>query len=268
MCGSNAGNSSYLILALLQYYAKYSGDEYLDTAKALADWIIENCSNSAGDGFTAGFDGWEEADPPVVYPLKYVSTEHMIDCYAAFKALYEICGDLKYKDASESAKRFIISMYDPERKLFMTGTKDDGITPDRSIVALDAQVWCAMALGDEFEPYKNVLETVLKMKTKEGGYSFSLQDDPKGFWCEGTAFTALLYRELGDGEKYRETMDALVKEQFSSGLFPAATESGHSTGIYLFDGTLWTYGRDPHIAPAAWMIMAATDGFNPYVIRK
>ena len=61
MCGSNAGNSSYLILALLQYYAKYSGDEYLDTAKALADWIIENCSNSAGDGFTAGFDGWAEA---------------------------------------------------------------------------------------------------------------------------------------------------------------------------------------------------------------
>lgn len=267
VCGSATGNTSYVALSLLQTYNRYGGEEYLDAAKSLMDWILINCSDGKNDGFTAGFDGWEEADPPVVYKNTYRSIEHNIDAYAAFKALYGFTGDERYKEASESAKRFIFKMYDPDMKIFRTGTGSDGVTTDSSTVVLDAQVWCAMALGDEFEPYKDALKTVEKMKTKEGGYAFCLQDDPKGFWCEGTAFTALLYRELGDEAKYKETMDALVKVQLEGGLFPAATSDGHSTGIYLFNGSLWTYGKDPHITPAAWMIMAATRGFNPYVMR-
>ena len=267
MCGINPGNISYMALALLHYYNRYGGGEYLDTAASLMDWVILNCSDGR-DGFTGGFDGWEEADPPVVYKNNYRSLEHNIDCYACFKALYDIKGDQRYKDAYESSLRFIKSLYDPTRKLFLTGTTGDGVTPDRSIVVLDAQVWCAMALGDEFEPYKDALTTVEKMKTKEGGYPFYLADEPKpGIWCEGTAFTALLYRELGDEARYKEAMDALTKQQLDSGLFPAASVDGLETGIYLFDGKPWVYNKDPHITPTAWMIMAATEGFNPYVIR-
>jgi uncharacterized protein YyaL (SSP411 family) len=137
--GSNVGNTSYAALALMQYYNAYGGEEYLETAKALMDWVIENCSDS-GDGFTGGFDGWEEGNTPAVYPFTYKSIEHNIDAYAVFGMLYGATGDAKYYDAAQSALRFIESMYDEAEGHFMTGTLEDGVTPNTSVVVLDAQV--------------------------------------------------------------------------------------------------------------------------------
>ena len=74
--GCNTGNTSYAALALLQYDAVFGddpdSDAYVETAADLMDWIIENCSDG-GDGFTGGYDGWPEADPPVVYVFTYKS---------------------------------------------------------------------------------------------------------------------------------------------------------------------------------------------------
>ena len=60
---------------------------YAVTARDIMDWVLENCQDGR-DGFSAGFDGWEEADPPLVYPFSYKSIEHNIDAYAVFGALY------------------------------------------------------------------------------------------------------------------------------------------------------------------------------------
>ena len=264
--GSNVGNTSYVALALMQYYNKYGGEVYLNTARSLMDWVIENCSDG-GDGFTGGFDGWEEGDPPTVYPFTYKSIEHNIDAFAAFTALSDATGESRYAEAADSALRFVQSMYDEEDRLFMTGTGDDGVTPNRSVVVLDAQVWCAMALGDAFEPYADALGVVEKMKSPEGGYPFCLENKNGGWWAEGTAYTALMYRGLGEEEKYEEAMQVLMSIQLESGLFPAATVDDLSTGMDLFDGSPWLYSTDPHIAPTAWFIMAANH-FNPYVIAK
>ena len=260
--GSNAGNTSYVALALLQYYNKYGGDEYLETAAALMDWVLDHCSDG-GDGFTGGIDGWEEGTPPVIYELTYKSIEHNIDAYAAFSQLYGETGDSKYYDAAKSAERFVLSMYNDEDGLFMTGTQDGGVTPNRDVVVLDAQVWCAMAMGDSFDKYDAALKTVEKMKTAEGGYPFCLENSNGGWWAEGTAYTALMYRLRGDEDKYAEAMKALEGIQLENGLFPAATVDNLSTGMEIFDGSAWEYSQDPHIAPAAWYIMAS-NGFNPY----
>ena len=262
--GSNPGNTSYVALALLQYYAAFGGERYLDTACSLMDWVIEKCSDET-DGFTAGFDGWEEADPPVVYPFTSKSIEHNIDAFAAFSALARITGETRYEEAAESARRFIESMYDAENGRFMTGTKEDGTTPDPHVTVLDAQVWSALALGDAFLPFEDALETAASMKTEDGGYPFCQENKNGGYWAEGTAFTALLYKERGDEEKYEEAMNSLVSIQLENGLFPAATNDHLSTGIELFDGSAWEYTTDPHIAPAAWFVMAAA-GFNPYEV--
>jgi hypothetical protein len=105
------------------------------------------------------------------------------------------------------------------------------------------------------------------MKTAEGGYPFCLENKNGGWWAEGTAYTALMYRGLGDQKNYEEAMDALVSIQQTGGLFPAATVDDLSTGMDLFDGSPWEYSGDTHIAPTAWFIMAA-NGFNPYVIEE
>ena len=262
--GSNVGNTSYAALALMQYYTVYGGEEYLQTACSLMDWVIEACSDD-GDGFTGGFDGWAEGNPPVVYPFTYKSIEHNIDAYAAFSMLYGATEDVRYYNAMESCRRFIESMYNGEQGLFMTGTLDDGVTPNTSVVVLDAQVWCAMALGNAFSPFENALAVVDSMRTSEGGYPFCQENRNGGWWAEGTAYTALMYRLRGDMERYLNAMNALMSIQLDDGLFPAATVDNLSTGMDLFDGSPWEYSRDPHIAPTAWFIMAA-NGFNPYVL--
>ena len=262
--GSNAGNTSYAALALMQYYNRYGGEEYLKTAQSLMDWVIETCSDG-GDGFTGGLDGWAEGNPPVVYPFPYKSIEHNIDAYAAFGMLYAATGQAKYDEAAQSALRLIASMFDEDRGYFMTGTLDDGVTPNTGVVVLDAQVWCAMALGDSFRPYERSLALVEQMKTEEGGYPFCLENRNGGWWAEGTAYTALMYRGIGENEKYEAAMQALSSIQLPGGLFPAATVDHLSTGMELFDGSPWEYSTDPHIAPTAWFVMAAND-FNPYVL--
>lgn len=262
--GSGTGNTSYAVLALLQYDKAYGTDKYLETAKALMDWVISDCSDG-NDGFTAGVNGWPEEDGKAQI-LTYKSTEHNIDAYAAFKQLYEVTGDEKYQKAADSALAFIKSMYNEEGGYFYTGTADDGVTPNTDVIVLDTQVWSALAMGDEFKPFERALDMVDQMKTEEGGYPFCRDNKNGGFWCEGTAFTALMYMLRGKEDRFSDTMDVLRDTQLDNGLFPAATVDNLSTGIYLPDGTSWEYRQDPHIAPAAWFVMAA-NGFDPYTFE-
>ena len=218
------------------------------------DWVLDECSDST-DGFTSGFERWPENGDVTV--LNYKSTENNIDAYAAFKQLYAVTGEQKYKDAADSALRFIESMYDSKKGLFYVGTLDDGST-NKSIIALDAQIWSAMALGDEFAPYTDALEIADGMKLPGGGYPFYTVNANGGWWAEGTAFTALMLRERNEYEKNIAAMNALCSIRLDSGLFPAATVD------YLLTGLSWEYSTDPCIAPTAWFVLAA-NGFDPYL---
>jgi hypothetical protein len=263
--GSNVGNTSYVTLALLQYYRVVPDAKYLDTAKALMDWVIDSCSDG-GDGFTGGFDGWAEGKKPVITKFTYKSIEHNIDAYAAFTQLYALTGEPRYQAAAESALRFIKSMYDPAGQVFYTGTTEDGITPSKDNIVLDAQVWAAMALGEQFQPYESALSRVKTMRVTGGGYPFCESNANGGWWAEGTAYTALMYRLRGDDAAATEALDALASIQREDGLFPAATVDNLSTGFNLFTGDPWEYGTAPHIAPTAWFILAVNN-FNPYTFE-
>ncbi|MCR5520743.1 MAG: hypothetical protein K6F44_02395 [Lachnospiraceae bacterium] len=258
--GTNVGNTSYAALALLQYDAVYGSKKYVKIARKLMDFVIENCRDDS-PGFTAGYDGWPEEGKEIKHTYK--SIEHNIDAYAVFNRLYEITGKKKYKKAAKSALKFIKSMYDTDKKAFCTGTGNDGVTADKNNIVLDAQVWCCLALGDKFVPYRDALAAVEEMKTGEGAYRFGKTSENDGFWSEGTAFTALMYRTLGEGKKADAALKALKSIQLKNGLLPASSTANHSTGIGLFDGSDSVYYDIPHIAPTAWYIMALND-FNPY----
>ena len=260
--GSNVGNTAYVALAFMQYDAMYGGDTYLNAAMTLMDWVLETCADG-GIGFTAGFDGWAEGKEPVVYPFTYKSIEHNIDAYAAFRQLYARTGEARYQAAADSALSFIKAMYDETVGVFFTGTTADGITPSRDNIVLDAQVWTALALGEDFVPYEAALNRVASMRTAAGGYPFCEGNEGGGWWAEGTAYTALMYRLKGEDANAASAMDALCVIQLDNGLFPAATVTALPTGFALFDGSPWVYSNDPHIAPAAWFIIAA-NGLNPY----
>ena len=163
----------------------------------------------------------------------------------------------------DNALAVIKSMYDVDKRVFYTGTLDDGATPSADNLVLDAQVWACMALGEAFEPCEASLQTVAAMRTPEGGYPFCAANANGGWWAEGTAYTALMYRLRGEDEAAADALAALKGIQLESGLFPAATVDSLSAGFGLFDGSPWEYGTAPHIAPTAWFVMAV-NGFNPY----
>ena len=261
--GSNVGNTAYVALALLQYDALYGNQQYLNTAETLMDWVIDSCSGER-DGFTAGYDGWPEGGSDTTYIFTYKSIEHNIDAWSAFRQLYERTGEERYRDAADSALHFVQAMYDEERCLFYTGTLDDGMTVSTENIVLDAQVWACLALGEQFAPYEASLNVVEAMKTEEGGYPFCLANANGGWWAEGTAYTALMYRLKGDDEKAFSALNAMISIQREDGLFPAATVENLSTGFELFDGSPWEYGTAEHLAPTAWFVMAV-QGFNPYM---
>ncbi len=260
--GSNVGNTSYVALALLQYDAAYGSDHCAEAAAALMNWVIDTCGGE-GPGFTAGYDGWPEGGEDTTYVFTYKSIEHNIDAYAAFQQLWRRTGDTRYRDAAESALELIDSMYDSERGVFYTGTLDDGVTHSTENIVLDAQVWACLALGDAFTPYAASLDVVKQMRSPEGAYPFCLANANGGWWAEGTAYTALMYRLLGETEAASAAMNALCSIQLENGFLPAATVDNLSTGFGLFDGSPWEYGSDPHLAPTAWFVMAANN-FNPY----
>lgn len=256
--GCDVGNTSYAALAMLQYDAVYDTDKYLSTAKTLMDWVLSECTDEK-DGFTAGFTGWPENDGTGTV-RKWRSTEHNLDSLAVFRQLYAVTGEQKYQDAAESALRFITSMYDAERGLFYTGTLESG-SINRSVIPLDAQVWSAMVLGEDDAPYEAALNIVDSMKLSGGGYPFYTVNANGGWWAEGTAFTALMFRERGEYGKYADAMEALCGIQLDSGLFPAATVDTLLTGLS------WEYSKDPHVAPTAWFVMAVNE-FDPYVFGR
>ena len=260
--GSNVGNTAYVALAFLQYDAIYGSETYRNAAKTLMDWVLGNCADGSV-GFTAGFDGWAERKEPAVYPFTYKSIEHNIDAYAAFRQLYACTGEARYLAAADSARAFINTMYDDTAGVFYTGTTEDGITPSRDNIVLDAQVWAALALGEDFAPYEDSLNRVASMRTASGGYPFCEENTGGGWWAEGTAYTALLYRLRGEDANAKAALDELSAIQLESGLFPAATVDNLSTGFELFTGEPWVYSSDAHIAPAAWFVLAI-NGFNPY----
>ena len=84
----------------------YGSGQYLETARRLMDWVIENCRDGSS-GFTAGCDGWPEAGAENTYVLTYKSIEHNIDAFAAFRQLYARTGEGKYAGAAESALELI-----------------------------------------------------------------------------------------------------------------------------------------------------------------
>ncbi len=265
--GTNMGNTSFVALALLQYYNRHGGEAYLRAARSIMDFALEYCQDENADGYFAGYDGWPENGS--AYRFTYKSTEHNIDVYAACTALYQLTGEEKYKKAADSALRFIDSMYDETQGIFWSGTMDDGVTPNSDNVVLDVQVWSALALGDAFEPYKACVQYAAdNLQTPGGGYAFSLCDTDGGYWLEGTAFSSLAFRKLCMDERAKAAIQAIETAQLDSGGLPAVYGSETiNTGFGLFTGEKWLYYAEPHIAPVAWYILAMQNN-NPYVLSS
>jgi hypothetical protein len=262
--GTSTGNVAWAALALLTL-ADATGDrQFLAAASNLATWATKETWDPRGaGGFNGGiFDG--EAAPR---PLNWKSTEHNADLEAVFRWLDRAGAPGPWKNEARNARAFLLSQWDDREGRFVIGTLPDGITQNRNTSGLDAQLW-PLLLPDAPEQWRRSIAYAERAHGVQGGFSFN--SDRSGFWSEGTAQAALIYRLKGNPERAEEIFAELEKLITSGGYIWATTQDRHSTGLAISPDSVSAdlyYYRLPHLGATAWAVIAAT-GWNPFVGRK
>lgn len=268
---SSTGNMAWAIIALCRAAELSSGEkkeEYTEAAIRAADFVLTLKSETGG--FSAGYEGWDEAQIKV----NYKSTEHNIDLIAAFKEVAELLKDSDenrnqlYLEASAHARDFVLSMYDKERKCFYTGTEADGRTLSKGVIPLDTNSLAILCLKDYFTEEDRVdtngiIRFVEERMAVGGGFDFSA-GDLDGIWNEGTAQMALCYSVTGNTDKYNRIMKYLATQVSAEGAIPAADRDGLSTGFMLNGSdSPWEFHNTKSIGATSWYALAQLKS-NPF----
>jgi hypothetical protein len=279
--GAGPGNMGWAMIALLNYYKKFGGDQYKSAALSMGQWIQKNCYDTRGaGGYTAGYNGWPPAGADV---LKYKSTEHNIDVYVAFMKLYEVTGSSVWKQRAMHAKAFVASMWNSASAYFYTGTEDDGVTPNKRNYPVDVMPWGFLAMG-EVGKYGRGLASALTRHSKAetvGSHVFEGVDfntDKDGVWWEGTAHMVTAWWPLyyfssdttrssayANALKYQgELRKAQIYAPRNNGKGIVSTVHDKlTTGFNLPTGGPWYYYNRLHIGATAWFIFSEQQ-WNPY----
>ena len=256
---TSTGNMAWTIIALCSAAENASAEkktEYIDAAKRAADFVLTLRSDNGG--FTAGYDGWDDAQTKATYQ----STEHNIDIYCAFNILANAISETapdkasEYKGAAEYAKAFVMSMYDSEQHCFYTGTEDDGVTVSDGVIPLDTNSLSLLAFWDEIDDKDDILSFIEERMAVDDGYDFSA-GDLDGIWNEGTAQMAVCYFLKENMTKYDSIMDYLSTQELKDGSITAADIDGLSTGFILYGSDiLWVYNNEQSIGATCWLAFA------------
>ena len=260
------GNMAWAILALCRVAQNAPGDKaakYLAAAEKAAGFVLSLRSETGG--FTGGYEGWDDGQTRV----SYKSTEHNIDIMAAFSSLAALVREAKpleaerYREASDYARTFVLSMYNGAEHFFYTGTQDDGVTVSCSVLPLDTNTWAILALGGGLEDAGPVMYFLERNMAVGGGFDFSA-GDLDGIWNEGTAHMAVCYKMMGNAAAYERVMEYLATQTAADGSITAADRDGVSTGFYVSGAdVLWEYNCTTNLGATAWLAFAQM-GVNPF----
>jgi hypothetical protein len=259
---THTGNVAWAMLALLAYY-EASGrtvQPYLTAAMRMGNFVERCCRDTRGaGGYTGGYDGKE----PSQTRLTYKATEHNIDLYPAFTRLHRLTGNAVWQQRAAHARTFVLAMWDSVDGKFWTGTGDDGVTLNRAVIPLDVQAWAVLALRDDRPRFDRALDYAERALRVGDGFDFN--QDRDGVWYEGTAQMAAAYAVTGNDTRWSELLAALRLAQNPAGGVYASSRNGLTTGFNVALGQPWLYYRRVHIAPTAWLVLAA-ERANPFWI--
>jgi len=268
---TSTGNMAWAGIALTSLYEATMEIQYLNAAKAIANWCIDSTSTSYG--FTGGFEGW---GPSGQIKLTWKSTEHNIDLYALFKRLFEITTDSAYFFSYKNAENFVMSMWDSTGNHFWTGTDSTGVNVNISVIPLDIQAWYIMAFKDTVSQYSAGIDwggqncylinyNSPNYFTSISGFDFNTDKD--GIWFEGSSQAALAYSMIGN-QTFADTILTNIEYIQNNHINPMFYNC-NKKGIVAADhnntttGFNWEYHNRLHIGATCWYIFAKL-GINPY----
>lgn len=272
---THTGNLAWAIIALMRFYETDEDPKYLKASEEMAAWIVQNCySDERYGGYLGGYEGWRPSSPsgsPGQVKLRWKSTEHNIDVYAALMALYRHTRNEKWKRYALHGRRFVEAMWDDGMGLFWTGTAireaDSAEIINKDKLPLDVNPWAVMALGN-LERYGRALKSAHGMFFVDicpsgcgfSGYDFDSTKD--GVWFEGTAQMCVAF-QIDSQEARAERLLAELRsaQQGAEGTDRKGLVAACHNGVSTSFG--WDYNARLHIGATAWMLFAELR-FNPY----
>lgn len=260
--GTATGNVAWAALALLTVNQASGDARFRDGAAALAHWaVIHTRSDDAG--FTGGVHGFDGASQP----LTWKSVEHNTDLIAVFDWLSrDPSAPGPWVRHAGSARAFLDAAWDAPNGRFFVGTLPDGVTINRAVSGLDAQLW-PMLLQDAPKPWQQALAYAERAHGVDGGFDFN--DDRDGVWLEGTAQAALAYRAAGRPADAERLLAGLSQDIAPGGYVWATRQTSITTGLAIGPSSTtddFRYFRRPHLGATAWAALAALS-WNPFVGR-
>ncbi|MGQ9370668.1 hypothetical protein [Azospirillum sp. ST 5-10] len=262
--GSATGNVAWAGLALLTLHEATGEARWRDGAAWLAGWAVERTRDPRGPGgFAGGVQGFDDAPRP----LAWKSTEHNTDLAALFDWLGRTGSAAPWDGPEREARAFLDAMWSAGDGHFPIGTTPDGVTVNRDLSGLDAQLW-PLLLRDAPGRWRAALDHAERAHGVAGGFDFN--DDRDGLWVEGTAQAALVYRALGRPAAAARLLDGLAGEVSPGGYLWATREPRITTGLAIGPDSAtddFHYYRSPHLGATAWAALAGL-GWNPFTGRR
>jgi len=257
--GSHVGNVAWAMLALITFYETVHETKYLTSSIALGEWIENNTRNNEVGGYSGGY----ELKNDQYINVKWISTEHNIDVYAAFERLYRLTNNIVWHERANHAKLFIEKMWNEGEGHLWTGRSPDGET-NKDFIPLDVHPWALMALNKYNEGLSWCEQYCYTETSSFKGFDFSYSPTttPDGVWFEGTAQMALAYQINSEYTKANIYIKEIEKAQEyapntnGKGIVAASIDE-------LTTFISWKYYSRLHIGATAWFIFAKL-GYNPY----
>lgn len=251
------GNNIWILLAFIKMYDVTNDNKYLDGARRMATYL-QTLRDDVNGGFTGGWDGFDDSQTKATY----ISTEHNIDLYSAFRQLGNLLMDTdqaaaeQYYADAELAKAFVFRMYNDEEGFFYTGTTEDGATINKSIRPLDSNTWAIQSFYNAPGIERVMLYIENNLRDSESGFYKFSDKTTTGYWTEGSYQKIVSDLVLGNNVKYQQQLAQLNAEAEPDGSITAANIDGLKTGFYLGDGSEWIYDNRVSVGATAWKAVA------------
>ncbi|HYG88016.1 MAG TPA: hypothetical protein VD978_17310 [Azospirillum sp.] len=262
--GTASGNVAWAALALLTLNEASGEARFRDGAARLADWAAAHTRDHRGPGgFNGGVHGFDDAPQP----LTWKSTEHNIDLTAVFTWLGRAGAPGDWSGQARHARAFLDALWDEAGGRFPIGTSPDGVTVNRALSSLDAQLW-PLLLPDAPQHWRRALAYAEAAHAVDGGFDFN--DDRDGLWIEGTAQAALVYRAVGRPAEADRLLAGIAEQVSPGGYVWATRQPSITTGLAIGPASItddFRYFRRPHLGATAWVALAG-QGWNPFTGRR
>ncbi|MEP7338398.1 MAG: hypothetical protein ABI977_11740 [Acidobacteriota bacterium] len=279
--GASGGNNAFALISLLLGYKQFNDVRYLEDARMIARWLVDNLEDKSGTGYGGYFVGYESKGAKPPKPLQTgKSVENNADIFAALNLLGATERKLGrtteaavWEAKAKVAGDFVFGLFDQQVGRFYAGTVpadkplpvdfcSDGARKGNDIVNvcdyLDANTFSILALAaspvyrnslDWRKPLQFVFNNFAKTVTAAGQEfrGFNLVKQPAsgadGVAWEFTAQVALAARFV-DG-LYGETNFQAVTETYLNQLRRAQSLAPFGDGVGIVAATVQNGDRLP-----------------------